>query len=153
MGFLYHVPMVPHNVMQKWRPSPINIHLAFCMCVFQAMNMTNNDDKWCSVVRTNNTINPYGAGGHFCLYILMMQKFRKMIEILANGYLCESTCWSESFPMNTNMTGFRRFSKRKYLRPCALDKSNISIGRVNPLRPVPTQKGLECLINAWYIDR
>ena len=44
-----------------------------------------------SVVRTNNTINPYAAGGHFCLYILMMQKFRKMIEILANGYSCEST--------------------------------------------------------------
>ena len=34
---------------------------------------------------------------------------------------------SESYPMNTNMTGFRWFSS---LHPCALDKSSLSIGRV-----------------------
>ena len=31
--------------------------------------------------------------------------------------------------MNTNMTGFRWFSN--ILRPCALDESSLSIGRVN----------------------
>ena len=36
---------------------------------------------------------------------------------------------SESFPMNTNMTGFRRF--QKLLRPCASDESSLSTGRVN----------------------
>ena len=33
---------------------------------------------------------------------------------------------SEIYPINTNRTGFRWFS----LRPCALDKSRLSIGRV-----------------------
>ena len=37
---------------------------------------------------------------------------------------------SESYPMNTNMTGFRFFFKS--LCPCALDKSSLSIGRVKP---------------------
>ena len=32
---------------------------------------------------------------------------------------------SEIYPMNTNTTGFRRFS----LLPCALDESSLSIGR------------------------
>ena len=35
----------------------------------------------------------------------------------------------ESFPMNTNMTGFQWFSK-KYLRLCNLVKRNLSIRRV-----------------------
>ena len=34
---------------------------------------------------------------------------------------------SVSYPMNTIMTAFRWFSK---MRPCALDKSSLSIGRV-----------------------
>ena len=36
---------------------------------------------------------------------------------------------NESYPMNTNMTGFWWFSH--FLRSCALDKSSLSIGRVN----------------------
>ena len=36
---------------------------------------------------------------------------------------------SESYPMNTNMTGLDGFQKS--LCPCALDKSSLSIGRVN----------------------
>ena len=36
---------------------------------------------------------------------------------------------SESYPMHTNMTGIKWFSK-KSLRPCALDESNLSIVRV-----------------------
>ena len=64
----------------------------------------------------------------------------------------------ENYLMNTNMTGFRWFSK--YLRRCALDESSISIGRAknhwvvcirsfqddpNPKRSVPpcsTQDGV-----------
>ena len=38
---------------------------------------------------------------------------------------------SNSFPMNTNMTGFRYF--HKYLRPSALEESSLSIGRVKGL--------------------
>ena len=38
---------------------------------------------------------------------------------------------SESFPMNTNMTGFRCFSHFfLFLRSCALEESSLSIGRV-----------------------
>ena len=43
---------------------------------------------------------------------------------------------SERFPMNTNMAGFRGFSKP--LRPCALDVSSLSIGGVNSIGGVKT---------------
>ena len=36
---------------------------------------------------------------------------------------------SKSYPMNTNMTGLDGFQKS--LRPCGLDESSLSIGRVN----------------------
>ena len=36
----------------------------------------------------------------------------------------------ESYPMNTNTTGFRSFSR--ILHPFSLDESCLSIGRVNP---------------------
>ena len=39
--------------------------------------------------------------------------------------------------MNTNMTGFRWFSK-KSLRPCVLDECSLRIGRVN-LKSHPIQ--------------
>ena len=39
---------------------------------------------------------------------------------------------SESFPMNTNITWFRWFSKM--LHPCALGESSLSIGRVKGRR-------------------
>ena len=35
---------------------------------------------------------------------------------------------NKSYPMNTNMARFEWFSKE--LRPCALDESSLSIGRV-----------------------
>ena len=38
---------------------------------------------------------------------------------------------SESYLLNTNMTGFRKFSK--YLCPCSLDRNSLSIGRVKGL--------------------
>ena len=43
---------------------------------------------------------------------------------------------SESFPMNTNMTGFRCFFQ-KYLHPCALAESSLSIGKVKGEEGVP----------------
>ena len=49
-----------------------------------------------------------------------------MTETLAYG--THLGVLSESFLMNTNMTGFRWVSK--ILRPCALDESSLSIGRV-----------------------
>ena len=38
----------------------------------------------------------------------------------------------ESYPMNTNMTGFKWFSKS--LHPCALGESSLTIGRVKGLK-------------------
>ena len=38
---------------------------------------------------------------------------------------------SKSYPIYTNMTGFRCFSKSLILHPCPLDKISLSIGRVN----------------------
>ena len=40
---------------------------------------------------------------------------------------------TESSSTNTNMTGFRLFSK--VYAPCALDESSLSIGRVNSIQP------------------
>ena len=48
----------------------------------------------------------------------MMLKTGKMIVTLSHGY----------FPMTTNMTGLDGFQKKN--RPCALDESSLSIGRV-----------------------
>ena len=39
---------------------------------------------------------------------------------------------SKSYPMNTNMTGFKWFSK-KYSGSCAVDVSNLGIRRVRTL--------------------
>ena len=39
--------------------------------------------------------------------------------------------FSESFPMNTKMTGFSLDGFQKFLRPCALDESSLSSKRVN----------------------
>ena len=51
-----------------------------------------------------------------------------MIETLAYGYLSEST-QRESYPINTNMTGFRWFPKIFAFLCCG--RSSLSIGRVN----------------------
>ena len=40
---------------------------------------------------------------------------------------------NESYPLNTNMTGFRWSSKIVHL--CALDESSLSIGRVKLIVP------------------
>ena len=59
----------------------------------------------------------------------MMQKTLKMTETLVNGYSSESIL-SESYPMNTNMTGLRWFSKI-LLYHCALEEWSFTIGRAN----------------------
>ena len=56
----------------------------------------------------------------------MMQKNLNMTETHMGTHL---RVLSASFPMNTNMTGFRIFQKS--LRPCALGESTLSIGRVD----------------------
>ena len=53
--------------------------------------------------------------------------------------------------MNTNMTGFRWF--QKYLRPRALGKSSLSIGRVDTRAPITRCfycRGLSVSINILY---
>ena len=38
---------------------------------------------------------------------------------------------SDSYPMNTNMTGFRSDGFQNFMHPCDLDESSLSIGRLN----------------------
>ena len=69
-----------------------------------------------------------------------------MTETLANGYSSERTLRE---PTNTNMTGFRWFSK--IFAPLCLDKSSLSIGRVN----INTGEGLSLraiFIMNRYVD-
>ena len=61
------------------------------------------------------------------------KKLFKMTETLAHGTHLRVLC--ESYPMNTNMTGFRRFSI-KDMHPCDSDECSLSIGRVKP-SPLP----------------
>ena len=62
----------------------------------------------------------------------MMQKTKKLLKPLHMG--SHLRVLSDSYPMNTNMTGFQRFSKIS--GPCALDESSLSMGRVNPFKHV-----------------
>ena len=57
-----------------------------------------------------------------------MQNTWKMTETLEHRYSSDTI---QREIMNTNMTGFRWFSTS--LRPCALDKSSLSIGRVKEI--------------------
>ena len=58
----------------------------------------------------------------------LCKKPEKWVKLLQMG--THMKVLSESFPMNTNMTGFRCFSKI-FASLHALDKSSLSIGRVN----------------------
>ena len=53
----------------------------------------------------------------------------KMTETLAYGYSSESPQWE----LSTDIQGLDSF--QRYLRPCALDRSSLSIARVNPSMP------------------
>ena len=57
----------------------------------------------------------------------MMQETEKLLKSWHMG--THLTVLSESFPLNTNMTGFRWFSKNLATK-CALDESSYSIGIV-----------------------
>ena len=74
----------------------------------------------------NNTVNPYAGGGYFG-QCKTMQTIEKCLN---NWYMGTHLMRvpSESYPMNTNTTGFRLFSK-SWL-PCALDESSLKIGSV-----------------------
>ena len=66
--------------------------------------------------------NPYAAGTKFG-YNKMIQKTLEMTETLANWY--SSARAIQWIPTWRDLYGFQ-----KYLRPCALDESNLSIERV-----------------------
>ena len=68
-------------------------------------------------------VNPYAADGYFGQN-KMMQKSSKCSKHYHMG--THSRVLSESFPMNSNMTGFRCFSKNI----CSLDESSLSTRRV-----------------------
>ena len=72
-------------------------------------------------------INPYCAGGLYGQYKMMKKPKIKCLKPWHMG--TPLRVLSKSYPMNTNMVEFRWFSK--YLCPCALDESSLSIGGVN----------------------
>ena len=57
------------------------------------------------------------------------QKTEKMTETLSNGYSSENTQRELS---NEYQHGRVLMVQQKYLRPCALGESSLSIGGVNP---------------------
>ena len=71
-------------------------------------------------------LNPDDAGGKFCQY-KMMPKSCKITETLAFGYSYESTQQelSNEYQHDRVLDVFQ-----KSLRPCALEKSSLSIERV-----------------------
>ena len=54
-----------------------------------------------------------------------------MTETLANGYSSDMIVLSKNYTMNTNMTGFKRFSK--FVNSFAFDENSLSIDRVNDI--------------------
>ena len=67
-----------------------------------------------------------------CWWIILLimkwfQEHEKMTETLAYGYSFDLRVFSESYQINTNMTGFKWFSK------IFVSKSSLSIGRVKTL--------------------
>ena len=55
---------------------------------------------------------------------------------------------NESYPMNTNMTGFRWFSQ-KSLSLCALDENSLSIGRVKNIEVHGRSMGIAGSLVLW----
>ena len=51
------------------------------------------------------SLNPYDAGGYFGQYKMMQKKLEKILKPGQMG--THLRVLSESFPMNTNLTGFR----------------------------------------------
>ena len=71
-------------------------------------------------------LNPCAACGYFGQYRIMWKKQKNDWKLWEIG--THLRVLSESYPMNTKMTGFRGFQKS--LHPYALDKSSLSIERV-----------------------
>ena len=65
-----------------------------------------------TLLRGENRFNPLAAGGYVGQYKLMQKIRLKMTETQACGYSSESMQQvGKCFQMNTNMAGFRCFSK------------------------------------------
>ena len=81
------------------------------------------------LVYLERKVNPYAAGG----YNLANTKWCKIPEKWLKPWHMgpHLRVLSESYLMNTNMTGFRFRWFSKILCSCALDKSSLNIGRVN----------------------
>ena len=95
-----------------------------CWFSWLKLLVTNSaNSKWCK--KTEKWLKPLHMGTH--------------LKVL-----------SESYPMNTNMTGFRRFSKKK-LRHCALDESSLIIRRVKDISLVVNGAGnrMSYVIEPW----
>ena len=73
--------------------------------------------------QTISFFRPYAAGGYFGQYKIMQKKLDWNPGMHMGPHLRVPR---ENFPMNTNMTGFRWFSKI-LMRPHAMDKSSLSI--------------------------
>ena len=74
----------------------------------------------------------------------MMEKSWKMTETLAYGYS------SESYLMNTNMTGLD--GVQIYLRPCSFDGNILSIGSKGSVGLISLVFVIECeRVNAWSL--
>ena len=57
--------------------------------------------------------------------------------------------FSESYPMNTNITGSDGFQKS--LHPSALDESSLSIEMVNPFLPVAAKMSVFLIIFCYQV--
>ena len=78
------------------------------------------------VLFISSYLNPYAADGYFGQQKMMQKTFKILSKPCQMG--THLRVLLESFPMNTNVTGFRCFSK--IFAPCGLDESSLSIGRV-----------------------
>ena len=85
------------------------LNFLFCFWVF-------NNFRHC--LRLTIRLNPYVAGGKYGQYKMIQKTWKKLLKPWQMG--THLRVLSESYPMNTNMTGFRWFSKS--LHPCSLDE-------------------------------
>ena len=88
--------------------------------------------------------------------VMTFKTLMLLVANLANTKSCKNLkddwnpgTWvlSESYIMNTNMTGFRCFQQLLHL--CSLDESNLSIGRVNHSIAETTFVRTQKLKNLW----
>ena len=93
-------------LLQVWNASAIYLvpHPISCIRSFSHIPL-HKINQCCSI---SNSVNPY-AGGWFCQYKMTPKKDEKWLKPWHMGTHLRAL--SESYPMNTNMTGFSWFSK------------------------------------------